>query len=407
MEPNELNQNGQSIPKPPESAKEESKKDSDLHDEGIDIVGTGMALNNEFFEPESGSVPQEREQEAQETEPISAQAAMRLNALQEIPNVPKAPRPPQPQTETPQIPTSQKKETPAPAPEPDAEKISLNDPSIKPLRTFKSDAEEAVRYQNVSAVDIAVAEQKKRERSTPINYENEKKSSPGLFIAGAIILILVLAGGWYFWFSSSQTKESAPVSRTTVETIIPYSKGSTVTLDSGSDPLSLISAKLAVSNAGLGNVFALIPVTDSASTEQAPVLDILKETHVPDRLRRSLGQKYMLGTYTYDDNGPFLILKNTFFQNAYAGMLEWEKDLRNDLLSLIHVSHPNETAIEANTDQFEDLVVSNIDARVLKNAQGEIILAYAFADKDTIVITTNTNALKYILDRLLTVRTIQ
>jgi hypothetical protein len=48
-----------------------------------------------------------------------------------------------------------------------------------------------------------------------------------------------------------------------------------------------------------------------------------------------------------------------------------------------------------------------VNVRVLKDAAGKVILAYAFADKDTVVITTNQTALKYLLNQILEVRTIQ
>jgi hypothetical protein len=115
----------------------------------------------------------------------------------------------------------------------------------------------------------------------------------------------------------------------------------------------------------------------------------------------------MVGTYTYDTNGVFVILKNTFFQNAFSGMLEWENNMRNDLLPLIKASYPEETAVSTNGDRFEDLVVSNIDVRAIKNSTGKVILAYAFADTNTIIIATSTDTLKYLLDKLLVVKTVQ
>ncbi|MEK7607772.1 MAG: hypothetical protein AAB484_02535 [Patescibacteria group bacterium] len=334
--------------------------DADLHNEGIDLVGSGVNEDNEFTDKDS-------------VEPkISAVAVT---------------------------------ETVMPPPTPPVK----NDPSIRPIRTFKSDAEEAVRYKNVSTVDIAVAEQKKRE-STPIEYINEyvelNKSHSGIFVVIVFIVIMALSGGWFYWFKTSQKIEKIPP-QVLIETIIPYTKGSTLLLRNDNDPLSLIGAKLNASNAGLGNIYALVPTLDTISTKPADVSVVFGSTHIPPKLLRSLAPEYMIGVYTYDVNSPFIILKNTFFQNTFAGMLDWEKDLRNDFLALIRVSYPNENPVTANTDSFDDIVVSNIDTRVLKNSEGMVILAYAFADTETLVITTSENSLKYVLDRLLTVRSVQ
>lgn len=345
----------------------------DLHAEGVDIVsGSGVAEDNEFSK---GSLQE---------------SVDRLNTTSEPLDIPLPPTPPVP-----------KPVEVAP------EKIEpMNDPSIKPLRTFKSDAEEAVKYQNVSTIDIAIAEQKRREARSKVQVEEKKPSSPGIFVVIAILVIALIGGGWYYWFTSSQdTVEKTPIP-TTVKTIVPSTKGSTVYLEPKSDPLILISAKLAASNAGLGNIYTIIPTNTSTSTTFAPISQVFRNTKMPDRLKRSLSDTYMVGTYIYDANSPFIIVKNTFFQNAFSGMLDWEKNMRTDLLPLIRVTHAQEENTATSTT-FTDTVVANIDTRVLKNEAGDSILMYAFADKDTIVISTNTSALKYVLEKLLTVRTIQ
>lgn len=279
-----------------------------------------------------------------------------------------------------------------------------NDPSIKPLRTFKTDAEEAVRYQNVSAVDIALAEHKKKE--TNIVYEAEKKSHAGVFVVVFFVIIVVLGAGWYFWFGATAQQPTEVVSQTKISTIIEYDKIAAIKLDGDSDPLTLIAAKLSTANASLGNIYALIPTTGTSTQAAATVGDVFAKTHIPNRLSRSLAATYMIGTYIYDKNSPFVILKNTFFQNAFSGMLDWEKDMYDDLLPFIQVAYPNETSL-TNPTSFDDAVISNIDTRLLKNQNGEIVLVYAFVDPSTIVIATTQNSLKYVLDKILAVQSVQ
>jgi hypothetical protein len=138
-----------------------------------------------------------------------------------------------------------------------------------------------------------------------------------------------------------------------------------------------------------------------------PISDVVSGTHIPNRLLRSLASDYMIGSYEYDVQSPFIILKNTFFQNAFAGMLEWEGDMGADLSPLIEISDPTVSRAAAGAASFSDGVISNVNVRTLKDVSGKTLLAYAFADKDTIVITTNATALKYLLNQILQVRTIQ
>lgn len=368
---------------------------NNLHDEGVDIVPeSGVAEENEFSSPETAVIPKEEiiAPEISKTENLlTPKSANLIASLQEIPKTFITP------TEK-NIPET-KKEI--------AHEASLNDPSIKQIRTFKSDAEEAIRYKNISTIDIAIAEQKKRERETPIEYEKSKTLSPVVFIPIILVLLILISGGWYYWFSSSQVHTDNKVSTISIPTIIPYTKGGALTIDTEEDPLLLIGPKLSSSNAGLGNVYALIPVENATSTTQLPVTRIFKDTSIPNRLLRSLTDTYMIGVYTYDSQSPFIILKNSFFQNAFAGMLEWEKDMKDDLLPFIEVHKKTGLDTTATYTQFEDMIVANIDTRVIKNSLGETVLTYAFADKDTIVITTDNRTLKMILDKLLSVRTVQ
>jgi len=57
-----------------------------------------------------------------------------------------------------------------------------------------------------------------------------------------------------------------------------------------------------------------------------------------------------------------------------------------------------------NRRQFEDAIIKNRDARVLKNQNGVIIFLYSFPDKNTLVITTTPDVYEEINDRLLTDR---
>lgn len=384
-----------------QTVKPESTVD-DLHAEGVDIVGSGVSEENEFSTPSASAPVQEEQASAPDPyrEPVAQQPAQPMTPQETSKEVAPAPAPqPAPQSAPPIVPS----EAQASQEQPYSAK---NDPSIKPIRTFKSDAEEAVRYKNVSAIDIAVAEQKRREAATPIERAQENpKSSLGMTLLALGMVILVLVGGWYYWFTTTDTGNGplAPVQVVT-KTIIPYERASTFKMAGADDPVAHISAKLASSNASLGTVFAVIPVAANGSSTE-PITTILANASLPSKLSRSLAPEYMIGSYSYETQSPFIILKTTYFQNAFAGMLEWEKDMFSALMPLVLVAHPD--AVTAGAREFEDAVVSNVDARAVRAANGDVLLAYAFADNEHVVIATSDNALKHVLDRILTVRTIQ
>ena len=42
----------------------------------------------------------------------------------------------------------------------------------------------------------------------------------------------------------------------------------------------------------------------------------------------------MIGVYSWNGNQPFIILKTDSYENAFAGMLSWEKNIAGDLSAL-------------------------------------------------------------------------
>lgn len=123
---------------------------------------------------------------------------------------------------------------------------------------------------------------------------------------------------------------------------------------------------------------------------------------------RALDSKFMLGFLgTQNATETFLLIRVDSFGHAFAGMLEWERDLWGDLGAILSpktlvVTAPTPTAATSSptttafltfesevSDVFEDLTVRNKDARVLRNGRGDIIFLYAFLDQKTLLITAN------------------
>lgn len=135
-------------------------------------------------------------------------------------------------------------------------------------------------------------------------------------------------------------------------------------------------------------------------------------TRAPEELIRSIDDIFMYGIYALSSNQPFIIFKIGYYQNAFAGMLKWEKDMQEDIVSLfvkkgqMIEAETTEELINA-TSSFADAIVKNKDARVLRNESGEIIFLYTFPDKDTLVMTTNADTLEQVTKRLLANKLVQ
>ena len=78
-------------------------------------------------------------------------------------------------------------------------------------------------------------------------------------------------------------------------------------------------------------------------------------------------------------------------------MLEWEKTILKDL-SPTFIKDDSEVVLERK--DFQDIVIVNKDVRAILNSSGKIEFAYAFPDKETLVIINNETTFQELLRRI-------
>lgn len=328
--------------------------------------------------------------ELQKAEPVGASAFNILNNQQYVPS----------QTTTPV--------TPKPLPNINPDKKSL-------VRTYKGDIEAAVQASHLSSINIAVAENEKLHERIKENPATE--SAPSNYSTNKIIIfissIFILAGIISLVIFALSQKDNSP------QTIQVQNLPAFITtefkdeLDTSLIPKDRIVRTLAsrlndtqITVNNFYNTYLTMGTGTQKRLMNTSEFISLMDFSMPDIIRRTLLPEYMVGMYMFDENLPFIIFKTTYFENAYAGMFEWEKSLESDLKNLFRLpGYEKEGGVldeltPTTFKKFEDAVVINKDVRLIKDEAGETILLYAIIDKETIVITKNETAFKEILNRL-------
>ena len=101
---------------------------------------------------------------------------------------------------------------------------------------------------------------------------------------------------------------------------------------------------------------------------------------VPQEFVRQLEPRFMYGYYSGTFNSPFLVFKTSDFARAFSAMLRWEKDLIRELNGLFVGD-----LIEYGTN-FQDLVIAQLDTRVLLDQSGQVVFGYTFLqDQETLI----------------------
>jgi hypothetical protein len=172
-----------------------------------------------------------------------------------------------------------------------------------------------------------------------------------------------------------------------------------------------------------GSIVELVPtktVDGQTMRVGGPEMIDIMDIEIPDILLRSLGQPTMVGIYTppRDTKSVFAVVTTEFFQNTFAGMLQWESVMADDLKFLLFpdsVRGVANTTSQASTStstsesvkplltirgKFVDRIIKNRDVREFISDDGRVLFLYSFVDNNKLVITDKEATLAEILTRL-------
>jgi hypothetical protein len=282
------------------------------------------------------------------------------------------------------------------------------------LRTYQGDMAEFIKEKNESVISIAVKEKEKKEEKA----EEEEKFNPKpkstnqtfkiKFTMAFLSLLLVAAGTISLFYVFTAVKSRIPKEVILKEDIIPYNNLVTlanVTNENLETELTKLSASDGVN---------IIKLSDSSGLLLLKAKDFFNflKISLPGTLERTLKDDYVVGAISGDEgNSSFMIITVNDFGAAFSAMLDWEKNMPDDLSFLdtgtntaivsSSVASTTVSAIVASisrpinqeTFSWRDIIVKNKDTRGLVNGKDQSKIAYTFLDKNTILITNNLSAI--------------
>lgn len=293
----------------------------------------------------------------------------------------------------------QESAVPAPAPQKD---------SVRALHTFKHDIDDVVRDQKISVVKAAAMEQEK-ERPPVFATATRQNRMKNTVFAALVLLILGAAalGGVYFVMQS----KAAPLPAQDTSSLV-FSE-QTASLPIGSETPAQLKGLLAdarySSTASLGSITRIAPVvvttTEEGETQRFATLSEFLTgigANPPQGLIRALSSEFFFGLHTVDVNAPLLVIPVTSYDRAFAGMLEWEPSINQDL-SPVYTAVPDLIAGSDGIPQkrvFSDVVMRNYDVRALKDDSGNVVMYYSFPTRNLLVIAESPYTFTELLSRL-------
>ena len=129
----------------------------------------------------------------------------------------------------------------------------------------------------------------------------------------------------------------------------------------------------------------------------APEVDTKKMTFVNDN--------FLTGILNGEKRDVFLLIKTRSFVDIFDQMISWENTMFNDFHTIFNVDLNMNTKYLLTKD-FEDGIVQNRNARILRDANGNIVLMYVYID-DTSVLITNSEQVAHEMQLRLSAGTIR
>ena len=263
---------------------------------------------------------------------------------------------------------------------------------LKQIRTFQGDVAEALQRERESLVSIQQAEHLKKS-STPSAASTPSESSKRrtefflLFLGSLVLFILGTVGVWYA-YNEFVSGAAVPIITAPVNRFISADTETNLTLTAVSREALINTIINAVGNVPIGE---LKHINLSLSTSE--FLQSL-ESRAPASLIRAFNPLFMFGAF---GESAFLIIKLTSFENAFAGMLAWEKNLGQDIGPLFATAKSLANLPPGSV--FTDITDKNKDVRALASGD-QLVLLYSFFDNNMLIITDRIETLRTLIDRL-------
>ena len=366
------------------------------------------------------------------------------------PQVPPQPAPtqpvvtPQPQATVPPVvqsegvvpPAPAAQQTPTPAPVAAPVQPPTATPTVAPkgagaapkvlrsMRTYRGDVEQVVSRKNTSIVGVIAAEQnrkaeedKEREANAPKQAGGSSSAYLKVGVSGLLVGVGITALAFIMTLID-RTPENVPVASIPEYIFTEQQQQVDLTSLARRDVMSQLVQTRDTIDLELGTVANLYLTTTTQFPDGGTKAELIKtadffrqiDAKAPDTLVRSLSEFMMYGVHFFDGAQPFFIFKTGFYENAFASMLGWEKDMNADLAPLfgplvLQRSVDTGTSTGPTTDDFfgnsfTDEIVRNKEVRVLKDENDKIILLYSFPDPSTLIITTNEHTFAEIVTRM-------
>ena len=269
-----------------------------------------------------------------------------------------------------------------------------------PVRTFNADVAHLLEQSKPTKLDIVMAEKARRlERQKHPPLEETSGSSH----LGKTIFILVLLLAFGIGIGIYALIGSVPIpslslstSQTTEETPKETHKGVVIDITDSPREQILVDISTAFSETTVveGSTHIISFGANGKEATASMLLTALGTSAPPQDLLRSLGMQASFMVRSAGTLSGVILLRSRSYPETFSGMLIWESKMGESLIPALRPDVKRSDVLLFRGRAFKDERILELNARVLSDPIGNVLLAYAFPDKQTLIIAGSRETLR-------------
>lgn len=237
------------------------------------------------------------------------------------------------------------------------------------------------------------------------NLSPESKKNKIFMIIGMSLIFLALLTLSYFAFRKNVN--TVPVQQQFTPIIFNDNKSLVEVAGLDNDGImQAILNKVKTSTVKDGGVDGIYLTENKQSVWLRKFVTLIKSSFVPGDNTFFVSDNFLMGIVKNkvdptmpDGSGFFILLKMRSIADIFGAMRSWENKMLFDLHRAFGIDITKDTNYLF-TKNFDDGIVENKNARILHDKDGKIVIAYVFADENSVIISDSQKAVNEIMLRL-------
>ena len=282
---------------------------------------------------------------------------------------------------------------------------TINEDNNKFVKTYAEDMARVLENDKEGLVKKIIHGEEEHEQEKK-NLSPESKKNKLFMLIGFILIFLALLVLSYFLLKKGNTnsvvveKQFVPIIFNDKSTFIE------VSTFNRKEVIQIILSQINNNKTKIGGIEGIYLTENKEIVGLRRFISIIKSNFVPDENKLLVDDNFLMGSMLtgLKSSSPtagdfFILLKTRSISDIFISMRAWEEKMFTDLHKFMDINLSAETNYLFTKD-FEDGIVKNKNARILRDKDGGIVLMYVFADENSVIITGSEPVTNEIILRL-------